>query len=111
MIWWWVVSRIRLADIHEIALHTLPKKEKDKFLWDMRYALPGRDANFDMEPNVRVLQSIQFSRKIYYDGLTKETLMAVMRDNIKFELYVVWKFQETFDFEVQDTPIEYMLYC
>jgi hypothetical protein len=64
-----------------------------------------------MEPNAQELQSIQFSREIYYDGLTKEKFMEVMRDNFKCELYVVWKFQETFGSEVQDKQAEHMLYC
>jgi len=106
-----VFSRIRLADTHEKALHALTKKEKDRFLWDMRYALLGRDANFDMEPNAQELQSIQFSREVYYDGLTKDKIMEIMRDNFKCELYVIWKFQEAFGSEIQDKQAEHMLYC
>jgi hypothetical protein len=91
-----VVSRIRLADVHEKALLAMPKKERDKFLWEMRYALLFRESSFQMEPKPDSLKSIQFSREIHYDGLTKNKLMEVIRENFKCELYVVWKFSEAF---------------
>jgi hypothetical protein len=42
------------------------------------------------------MQSIHFTREIYYDGLNKNKLMEAVRENFKCELYVVWKFQEIF---------------
>jgi len=42
------------------------------------------------------MRSIRFMREIYYDGLNKNKLMEVVRENFKCELYVVWKFQEIF---------------
>lgn len=91
-----VVSRIKLAEVHEKALQDMQKKERDRFLWDMRYALLFRESNFQMEPSIDNLQSIQFSREIHYDGLNKNKLMEVIRENFKCELYVVWKFSEAF---------------
>ena len=94
-----VLSTIRLAEVHQRALQALPRKDREKFIWDMRYALLFQDSNFDMEPGGGELNGIRFSREIYYDGLTKNKLMEVLRANFKCELYVVWKFQEAFGAE------------
>ncbi|MCK9566663.1 MAG: DUF2299 family protein [Methanothrix sp.] len=91
-----VFSRIRLADSHQKALAAMPPKDRDRLLWQMRYDLLFQDSSFEMEPGGGDLQSIRFTREIYYDGLTKNTLMEAVRENFKCELYVVWKFQEIF---------------
>ena len=91
-----VFSRIRLADAHQMALSAMPPKEKDRLLWQMHYDLLFQDSSFEIEPGGCDLQSIRFTREIYYDGLTKNLLMQAIRENFKCELYVVWKFQEIF---------------
>jgi len=91
-----VFSRIRLADSHQKALSAMPPKERERLLWQMRYDLLFQDSSFEIEPGGGDLQSIRFTREIYYDGLTKNELMQAIRNNFKCELYVVWKFQEIF---------------
>lgn len=91
-----VFSRIRLSDTHKRALHSLHPKTKERLLWDMRYALLFRESSFEMEPSGGDLESIRFTREIFYDGLTKNKLMEALKENLKCELYVVWKFQEVF---------------
>jgi hypothetical protein len=103
-----VLSTIRLAEVHQRALQVMAKKEREKFIWDMRYALLFQDANFEMAPGGGELSSIQFTREIYYDGLTKNKLMEVLRANFKCELFVVWKFQETFGDDPTASHIEQM---
>jgi hypothetical protein len=103
-----VLSTIRLAEVHQKALQALSKKDRDKFIWDMRHALLFQDANFEMSPGGGELNSIQFSGEIYYDGLTKNKLMETLRTNFKCELYVVWKFQETFGDEPSAGHVEQM---
>jgi hypothetical protein len=92
-----VFSRIRLADAHQKALSAMPPKERERLLWQMRYDLLFQNSSFEIEPGGGDLQSIRFTREIYYDGLTKNQLMQAIRENFKCELYVVWKFQEIFD--------------
>ncbi len=91
-----VFSRIRLADVHQEAISAMPLKARERLLWQMRYDLLFRDCSFEMEPRGGPLQSIRFTREIYYDGLTKNKLMEAIAENFKCELYVVWKFQEIF---------------
>ncbi len=91
-----VFSRIRLADAHQKALSAMPPKAREHLLWQMRYDLLFQDSSFEIEPGGSDLQSIRFTREIYYDGLTKNKLMEAIRENFKCELYVVWKFQEIF---------------
>ncbi len=91
-----VFSRIRLADSHQKALSAMPPKDRERLIWQMRYDLLFQDSSFEIEPVGSDLQSIRFTREIYYDGLTKNKLMEAIRENFKCELYVVWKFQEIF---------------
>jgi hypothetical protein len=91
-----VFSRIRLADSHQKALSAMPPKDRERLIWQMRYDLLFQDSGFEIEPGGSDLQSIRFTREIYYDGLTKNELMQAIRENFKCELYVVWKFQEVF---------------
>jgi hypothetical protein len=91
-----VFSRIRLAEPHLKAFSAMPPKEKERLLWKMRYDLLFRESSFEIEPGGGDMQSIRFTREIYYDGLNKNKLMEVVRENFKCELYVVWMFQETF---------------
>ncbi|HNX39500.1 MAG TPA: DUF2299 family protein [Methanothrix sp.] len=91
-----VFSRIRLADVHQEALSAMPLKARERLLWQMRYDLLFRECSFEMEPRGEPLQSIRFTREIYYDGLTKNKLMEAIAENLKCEMYVVWKFQEVF---------------
>jgi len=91
-----VFSRIRLADPHKAALSSMPPKEKERLIWQIRYDLLFHDTSFEMESDESGLQSIRFMREIYYDGLTKNKLMEAIRENFKCELYIVWKFQEHF---------------
>jgi hypothetical protein len=91
-----VFSRIRLADAHYQALSAMPAKDRERLLWRMRYDLLFQDSSFEIEPGGGDMRSIRFMREIYYDGLNKNTLMEAVRENFKCELYVVWKFQETF---------------
>jgi hypothetical protein len=91
-----VFSRIRLADSHQKALSAMPPKDRESLIWKMRYDLLFQDSSFEIEPIGSGLQSIRFTREIYYDGLTKNQLMQAIRENFKCELYVVWKFQEIF---------------
>jgi hypothetical protein len=89
-------SRIRLADAHQKAISAMSPKERERLLWMIRYELLFRESSFEMEPAGGDLQSIRFTREIYYDGLNKNKLMEAIRENFKCELYVVWKFQEVF---------------
>lgn len=91
-----VFSRIRLADTHKKALHALHPKTRERLIWDMRYTLLFQESSFEMEPPGGDLESIRFTREIFYDGLTKNKLMEALRENLKCELFVVWKFQEVF---------------
>jgi hypothetical protein len=91
-----VFSRIRLAELHQKSISAMLPKEKERLLWMMRYDLIFRESSFEMEPVGGDLQSIRFTREIYYDGLNKNKLMEAVRENFKCELYVVWKFQEIF---------------
>jgi len=103
-----VLSRIMLADVHKLALQAMPRKERIKFLWNMRYSLLFQESNFEMQPGGENLEGIQFTREIYYDSLTKNKLMEAMRENFKCELYVVWKFQEVFGDKPGPEPAESM---
>ena len=105
-----VLSRIMLADVHKLSIQAMPRKERIKLLWSIRYALLFQRSSFEIQPGGDNLEGIQFTREIYYDGLTKNQLMDAMRENFKCELYIVWKFQEVFGDKPGPEPTEPM-YC
>ena len=80
-IWWLVLSTIRLADVHQRASQAMPRKERDKFIRNMRYCLLFQGANFQMELGGTELNTSQFTGEIYYDGLIKNKLREVLRSN------------------------------
>ncbi len=103
-----LTSGIALVEKHQKALQAMPKKEKDKLLWDVRYTLLFRESSFQMMPNPEELQNIHFSREIHYDGLNKNKLMEALRENFKCDLYIIWKFNEIFGEEPAPQPMEPM---
>jgi len=91
-----VLSGINLDDEFLKRLNKLGKKEKNAFMWDLRFGLLFREGQFNITPNVEEIKRIQFTRQIYYDEMTKGKLMDVLNDNFKSFLFVIWKFQQKF---------------
>jgi hypothetical protein len=85
-----VLSTIRLADVPQRALQAMPRKDREKFIWDMRCSMLFQDANFQMEPGGTELNTIQFTREIYYDGLTKNKLIEVLSPTTAISLDLFW---------------------
>ncbi len=70
--------------------------ERVEFLWDIRFGLLFRESGFNFRPNHINPERIDFTREIHYDGLNKNKLMEVMRENFRCNLFVVWKLNKQF---------------
>lgn len=81
---------------HQTKLRELSSDEKSSFLWSIKYELLFKGSGFSIIPDIGEPQQIQFSREIYYDGLSKDKLMEVIRENYRCNLFVIWKFMEQF---------------
>ena len=86
-----VASSIRLSDRHYQALRSLPERERRAVIWQWRFELLFRDADFRMLPSVDDVRVFEFSRVIYEDELTRGKLAEALREIFKCKLYVTWR--------------------
>ncbi len=86
-----VGSSIQLADEHYKALHSMPKAEKEALLWQWRFDLLFRDAEFRMVPSAQELKGLEFTRSIYEEEVTRSTLIGALREIFKCKLYIIWR--------------------
>ncbi len=86
-----VGSSIQLAEEHYRVLHSLPKAEKEALLWQWRFDLLFRNAEFRMVPNARELKGVEFTRSIYLEDLTRTSLVEALREIFKCKLYIIWR--------------------
>jgi hypothetical protein len=86
-----VGSSIQLAEEHYKALHSLPKAEKEALLWQWRFDLLFRDAEFRMVPSAQELKGLEFTRSLYEEEVTRVTLIGALREIFKCKLYIIWR--------------------
>lgn len=96
-----VVSTMVIDDVRRDRLRRMKRKEKNDFLWNLRFGLLFRKNSFQMMPGAENIQRIQVTHPIYYDGLTKNALMEAMQENWKCHLYIDWLFQREFEENLQ----------
>ncbi|WP_456474489.1 DUF2299 domain-containing protein [Candidatus Pyrohabitans sp.] len=84
-------SSIQLAEEHYRALHSLPKTEMNALLWQWRFDLLFRDAEFRMVPSAQELKGMEFTRSLYEEDLSKSMLINALREIFKCKLYIVWR--------------------
>ena len=84
-------SSIQLAEEHYRALHSLPKAEMNALLWQWRFDLLFRDAEFRMVPSAQELKGMEFTRSLYEEDLSRTTLINALREIFKCKLYIVWR--------------------
>jgi hypothetical protein len=91
-----IASGITLAKQHYDALRGLPRSKRDELLWEMRFQLLFQPCDFVMLPNENDLQTFQFTRGLYQDGLTKQGLMDSLAMVHRCKLFVNWKMIQMF---------------
>lgn len=91
-----VGNGLMIAQEHSDKLKELAVLEKTEFLWDIRFGLLFRESGFNMLPDGTNPKTVQFTREIHYDGLNKNKLMEVIRENLRCNLFVMWKFNKQF---------------
>lgn len=67
-----------------------PDKKKEKFIWDIRFALNQFLLDFELEHPDNVLQRFVISEEIYEDGLTKNSLIMGIKKVFKGKLQCIW---------------------
>jgi hypothetical protein len=68
-------------------------EELEDLLWDIRIALCSRPTEFELvkQRDNGIPSALIITTQIYSDGLTKDRLMAAIRDVYKSKLLAVWK--------------------
>ncbi|MGD0817532.1 MAG: DUF2299 family protein [Methanomassiliicoccales archaeon] len=91
-----IASGITLSKQHYDALRSLPRSKRDELLWDMRFQLLFQPCDFAMLPSETDLQTFQFTRGLFQDGLTKQALMDSLAMVHRCKLFVNWKMIQIF---------------
>jgi hypothetical protein len=73
-----------------------PDKKKEKFIWDIRFALNQFLLDFELEHPENVLQRFVISEEMYDDGITKHSLIMTIKKVFKGKLQCIWITGKTF---------------
>lgn len=71
-------------------------KKREKFIWDIRFALNQFLLDFELEHPDNVLNRFVISEEIYEDGLTKNSLILSIKKVFKGKLQCIWITGKTF---------------
>lgn len=66
------------------------EKKKEKFIWDIRFALNQFLLDFELEHPDNVLQRFVISEEMYEDGITKHNLIMAIKKVFKGKLQCIW---------------------
>jgi hypothetical protein len=83
-----VQGSVTIDQAHQDKINKLPKDERGKFLWDLRFSLLNLGVEFSgvTEPP----QEIRISQRIYEDGLTKDRFLQRVSQVRNGVLNVLW---------------------
>ncbi|MDK2781123.1 MAG: hypothetical protein PWR13_151 [Archaeoglobi archaeon] len=91
-----VASGIKLSEEHERALMNLAENEREKFMWEIRFGLIFLPTEFKILPDSKNPRLFQFTRKLYIENLTRQSLMDAVAEVHKCKLFIIWKLREKF---------------
>ena len=103
-----VASGIKLSENHYKALIGLDEKEREKFMWEIRFDLLFLSTEFQIIPSATTPQLFQFTRKLYAEDLTRQALMDAISEVHKCKLYIIWKMNSRFAGNGSDEKIMYI---
>lgn len=91
-----VISGTRFDPEMVERMRALPQPELENLLWDIRLTLCGRPTEFELRKpeGQEIPEAVVVSAWVFSDGLTKDRLMAAIRDVYKSKLLAVWKIQQ-----------------
>ncbi len=98
-----VGSMLNLPEEVLTALKALPKKKREGFWWDIKFAILFQRTSFKMEPSQNPT-SIEFTTTIHYDGMSKDALEKALDTDFRCTLLIIWKFQERFGSDLLGAP-------
>ncbi len=103
-----VASGVKLSDEHYSAVMSMDEKERERFMWDIRFSLIFLRTEFQIIPNAISPQLFQFTRKLYQEDLTRQLLMDAIGEVHKCKLFIIWKMREKFDRMDGDRGVMYI---
>lgn len=77
-------------------LRDMDDARREEFIWDIRFGLLFRESGFNMLPDIKNPERVDFIREIHYDGLNKNKLMESIRENFRCNLFIIWKLNKQF---------------
>lgn len=89
-----IIGTLDISDEDQKKLREIPEKQRNDFLWDLKFALLSNDIPFEMLANNLIPYRILVTQAIWYDGLTKDRFMQTIHRAIKAVVMVLWKFDQ-----------------
>ncbi|MBM4242131.1 MAG: DUF2299 domain-containing protein [Euryarchaeota archaeon] len=81
---------------HLSEIKKLSDKEREDFIWDLRFMLNTQSVDFQFQHPENVLQNFIISKEIFEDGLTKDRLISSIKKVFRAKLQCIWKIQKEF---------------
>lgn len=91
-----LVSGVQLSEEHYKSLKAMPKTKREEILWDIRFSLLFLESGFQIIPGVDDPKIFQFTRELYFDGLTKIIFMDAIKQIYRCKLFIIWKMLQLF---------------
>jgi hypothetical protein len=85
-----VMSILRIAPPHVTALAKLADEKRKPIVHKLRLQLLQRRPGFSVKEDDGVWEAVQFQARLFYDNLTKSTLMTALDDVFRSILTVIW---------------------
>jgi len=102
-----VASGIKLSDGDYKAVMSLSEQERERFMWEIKFGMIFLPTEFKILPDSKNPQLFQFTRKLYIENLTRQSLMDAIAEVHKCKLFIIWKLRERFG-EKRDDGVMYV---
>ena len=94
--WWWLDALTNVSPEHLEGMKKLSSAKKEDFIWELRYMLNNQGVDFQLQHPNNVLENFLVTAEIYEDGLTKDRLIATVKQIFRAKIQCVWKIQQEF---------------
>ncbi len=91
-----VASGIKLSDEHYKAVMELSEKEREDFMWGIRFGLLFLPTEFQIIPDSKNPQLFQFTRKLYVENIERQRFIDAIAEVHKCKLFIIWKLNQKF---------------
>lgn len=90
-----LTTQLRISPENKKAFGEVKKGDREAFLWDLRFGLIDK-VEFHILADNENPKGIQLSEVIYYEELSRDTLLRKIEHIHRSSIFVVWKYKQRF---------------